>query len=228
MTSLAVFDTPSPPDGWEGREVIRIVDPLGKGAAWIDPMFAGICVGFFVRNRQTDPWQTALTSSPPRDIGQWGAVGCELLWFAPDNDQPVPVREMGSGWTFETRDPTSVTVTGVIDQQRIEVTYRCDDGVLMIDAHLSPNDPVEAAFGLRLHMGAAEAMEENIGQVSLVGDPLPAGELRCLSRTTMNVRWERARNPTSKTRVDWVPRPVGQGGGGRNPSYGWSVEAGFE
>lgn len=54
--NLAVYQVPPPPGGWEGRDLVRIVDALGIGAAWLDTRRLGSVVALYLRADAGDAW----------------------------------------------------------------------------------------------------------------------------------------------------------------------------
>jgi hypothetical protein len=202
VKSLAVFDTPALPDGWEGRDVVRIVDPLGLGVAWFDAGLAGLCVGFFARAGREEAWIPVLESVPPGWLDQPGGPGCEILWIS-SRQEPEPARLAGSSWSFVTRDPTAVTVSGTIGGVSAGISARFDDGALVLTADSSPG--AHGQFGFRVHLRDVEIVTCEGARVDLGADRFPAVGVSCAGSTTMHARWERLAADGRVTGIEWMP-----------------------
>jgi len=139
MISLARFDLPAAPSGWEGAgtDLVRIVDPRGEAIAWLAPRFGGACVGFAIRqaNPQSsgDGWLHALVSGTP-DLArsQPEAVGCV----------PIGDAVLDASWDLVQRDPTGAVLASA--HHGLALTAQIDDGIL----HLSLTAAQVAALTL--------------------------------------------------------------------------------
>ena len=149
MPGMAVFDTPAIPDGWARRDVIRIVDPLGRGAGWVDPALAGACAGYSVRHHHDDEWIDLLIGSTA------GEPGCELLGVDPSG-AVLPIRCLGGQWMFAERDPTSVTVREQTGRWDICMHTYCEQGVLAVSATTGALSR-DVFVGLRLRLVGVQA-----------------------------------------------------------------------
>jgi hypothetical protein len=73
---------------------------------------------------------------------------------------------MESSWSFLARDPTEVTVAGKIGFEEVQLSSRCDDGMLVLSmtrahAHLSR---IRAGFRLHFHNVGLEGLAVLPGQ----------------------------------------------------------------
>jgi hypothetical protein len=143
---LAVYEAPPIPEGWHGRDVIRIIDPLGRHAAWIAPHQAGGVIGYYARRTPADAWIEILAAA-----GEDGSLGCELVVPDMNPDGWTPLARAGTDWAFAMRDPTSVTVHGTIGERGLAVSTHCDDDGLHIGImSRNANCAVTNAVGFRI------------------------------------------------------------------------------
>jgi hypothetical protein len=149
VKGMAVFDAPPLPGCWPGGELIRIVDPLGVQVAWVAPALAGGIVGYYVREAIGDDWTEVLACS----VKAGRAAGSALLLRDEDTGHLLPVLDADPAWTFASRDPTQVTVTGRIANHDLSLTVRCADGALQIEVEAGEGHHLPA-IGLRLVVGS--------------------------------------------------------------------------
>ena len=126
MAGMAVVAIPAIPEGWHGRDLVRIVDPLGCVAAWIAPGLAGVVVGCHARLSNSGPWR-AIALANPRD----GMFAFEPIVTA-DDGTVTPVRMLGTGWLLVERDPTGAVVQGQLDESTVRIATQCEDGGLRL------------------------------------------------------------------------------------------------
>ena len=149
--NLAVFLTPSIPAGWHGRDLVRIVDPMGLAVAWLSPALAGAVVRFDARSSVGDDWVSLLcathgdTSAASFVVKQNGAR--QPLWMA------TP------GWTLSRRDPTSATV--VSSDGAIEVHGTCESGQLRWTATGKSWSTHHVDFEFGENLGKQSVLESN-------------------------------------------------------------------
>ena len=113
MISLARFDLPAAPSGWEGAgtDLVRIVDPRGEAIAWLAPRYGGACVGFAIRQKNPqssgDSWLHALVSGTP-----------DLVRSNPEAFGCVPIGDaaQGASWDLVQRDPTGAVLASTHHQ----------------------------------------------------------------------------------------------------------------
>jgi hypothetical protein len=148
---MAVFDAPPVPACGPGGEVIRIVDPLGLQVAWVAPALAGGIVGYYVREVMGDGWTEVLTCS----AGAGREAGTALLLRDGQSGQMMPVPATRPSWTFASRDPTQVTVSGRVDDHAVSVSLQCADGELHIEVEPGAGQHRLPDLGLRLVLGSA-------------------------------------------------------------------------
>lgn len=133
--SLAVIDTPATPPGWEDAraELIRIVDPLGKGVAWLAPGSGGRCVGYAVRpsGEKGTPWTHLFQPAIPGDR----SVGCgpRCILIDPDGQQ----LELSEVWRFVQRDPTAAWLGNRAKQVNFVFSATLDRGLLEMELFAS-------------------------------------------------------------------------------------------
>jgi hypothetical protein len=208
MTNLAVYDTPHLPEEWHGRNVVRIVDALGKSIAWTDPALAGSCVGFCARSGAGSPWFIILESQPPWALDDPGALGCDVLW-TDSTYSPMPARCLAASWSFVDRDPTQVRVAGKIGDEEIEITSRCEDGTLAlaITRVRGHSKQIRAGFRLQLRNVSRDGLaylRREPNEVSLSSPQFPFKTLVCRSPLTMETRPEPADGMMSAASIDFV------------------------
>lgn len=124
MGGMAVFETPSPPERWIARDVIRIVDPLGTAIAWVDPALAGACIGFSVREGPARPWRQIVRSDPPERIAEGGSLGLAPVLIG---DAARPADASATRWLMLERDPIGVTIGSVDRRDESHVIVGCDE-----------------------------------------------------------------------------------------------------
>jgi hypothetical protein len=153
VKSMAVFEAPPVPGCWEGRELIRIVDPLGLQVAWVSPALAGGIVGYYARASSNDGWTEVLACAAPGDSHPGWQSGSELLLRDEHSQTMVPAWGSDATWSFESRDPTQTTVHGTIGDHALKVSLSCIDGELQIVIEPGDASTQLTSAGLRLHVG---------------------------------------------------------------------------
>lgn len=125
--SLAVYQTPPVPEGWHGRDLVRIVDPAGLAVAWVSPRHAGAIVGFSSRLATEDPWTTVIQAADDP------ATAPSISFDTADGSSPAWVAI--ADWQLLRRDPTSLTVGDV--HALVTVDCACESGQIRIHARWS-------------------------------------------------------------------------------------------
>jgi hypothetical protein len=117
--SPAVIDTPAGPAGWQDarRELVRIVDPLGRAVAWLAPS-QGRCVGFAVRGsaERGTPWVELLAPAG-------AAVDCA----------PSSVSTPAARWEPVERDPTAALLRGYTAERELRFRASLTDEQLLLE-----------------------------------------------------------------------------------------------
>ncbi len=123
-----MIDTPSAPPGWEDAraELIRIVDPLGRGVAWLAPGYRGRCVGYAVRpsGEKGTPWAHRFDAREPGAR----AEGCGPVCTVVEDDGAE--QHLSPTWRFVERDPTFARLEAVTDRLALTFTATLDRGIL--------------------------------------------------------------------------------------------------
>jgi hypothetical protein len=122
MAGMAVVSIPAVPEGWHGRDLVRIVDPLGCVAAWIAPAQAGVVVGCHARLANPAPWHPIAVARTTD-----AAFAFEPMMQV-DDGTLVPVRMLGTGWRWIERDPTGAVVQGEVGTRPVRIGTQCEDG----------------------------------------------------------------------------------------------------
>jgi hypothetical protein len=150
--SLAVIDTPSAPPGWDNAraDLIRIVDPLGRGVAWLAPGHRGRCVGYAVRpsGAKGTPWTHLFDAREPGGRSEGCGPICAKI-EDDDAEQPVSL-----SWRFAERNPTFARLDAVTDDLTFTFTATLDQGVLELT--LSVVNTSQEPLRLRLAIEAAQ------------------------------------------------------------------------
>jgi hypothetical protein len=121
--NLAVFRTPAPPEGWHGRDLVRLVDPAGLSVAWLSARHAGAVIAFGARDHIDDAWQPLLHANDSRPAAH--------VAIRSDSGD-APLAEIGVPWTMTQRDPTSASFACAIVGYC--VTGSCESGELRMTA----------------------------------------------------------------------------------------------
>jgi len=141
---LAVIDTPVAPPGWEGArsQLVRIVDPLGRGVAWLAPAAGGRCVGFAVRpsGEYGTEWVHLFHGAGSHEVAHASGCGASCTLLTPGAG-PAPGRV--ADWQFVERDPTAATLAagygrtgatgGHADGLWLHFSAALADGALLLD-----------------------------------------------------------------------------------------------
>jgi hypothetical protein len=139
MAGMAVVSIPAIPEGWHGRDLVRIVDPLGCVAGWIAPALGGVLIGCHARLENPAVWHPIGIARTSDAIFPF-----EPLVRTPDADLQ-PLRTLGTGWHLHVRDPTGAIVRGSIDGQTVEIVTELEDAGLRL--------------GVRFPHGSADAID---------------------------------------------------------------------
>jgi hypothetical protein len=146
VPSLAVIDTPGAPPGWEDAraELIRIVDPLGRGVAWLAPGYRGRCVGYAVRPSRDKgtPWTHLFDAHEPGAR----AEGCGSVCAVVQDDGAE--QQIAPSWRFAERDPTFALLEAVTDRLTLAFSATLDRGILELAFTVTNASPAP----LRLHL----------------------------------------------------------------------------
>ncbi|MEJ7838782.1 MAG: hypothetical protein WKF81_08195 [Thermomicrobiales bacterium] len=119
-----MYQTPPVPEGWHGRNLVRIVDPAGLAMAWVSPQHAGAIVSFLSRITPDVPWITVIQASA--DPASAPAILFDRVGGG------VPVWMAIPEWDLVRRDPTSLTVGDANGLVTIECA--CEPGQIRIHA----------------------------------------------------------------------------------------------
>jgi hypothetical protein len=123
-----VIDTPSAPPGWDDAraELIRIVDPLGRGVAWLAPGHRGRCVGYAVRpsGEKGTPWTHLFGARAPGTRTEGCGPSCAVIQ---DDDTE---QHISPAWRFVERDPTAARLEAVTDRLTLACSATLDRGIL--------------------------------------------------------------------------------------------------
>jgi hypothetical protein len=149
--SLAVIDTPSAPPGWEDAraELIRIVDPLGRGVAWLAPSYQGRCVGYAVRpsGEKGTPWTHLFDASAPANRVEGCGPSCAVVQDDGAEQHIFPT------WRFVERDPTFARLEAVSDRLTLSFSVTLDRGILELT--FTVTNTSQGPIRLRLTLDAA-------------------------------------------------------------------------
>jgi hypothetical protein len=142
MAGMAVVSIPAIPEGWHGRDVVRIVDPLGCVAGWIAPALGGVLIGCHARLENPAAWH-------PVGIARTSDV---IFPFEPvvrtTDDTVRPVRTLGTDWHLHVRDPTGAIVRGAIDGQVVEIATELEDAGLRLDVRFAHGNADSIDFAM--------------------------------------------------------------------------------
>jgi hypothetical protein len=163
-----VIDAPPAPPGWEDAraDLIRIVDPLGRGVAWLAPAHGGRCVGYAARPsaEKGTPWTQLLHTDG-------GGVRCSLLsdGLTPDN-----------GWRFVERDPTAAHLETSLGALGLRFSATLSQGglELSVSATNIGFEPLRLHLGLELALADAALRDAFIvatGTTTIVTEPFDDG-----------------------------------------------------
>jgi hypothetical protein len=183
--SLAVIDTPTAPPGWDDAraDLIRIVDPLGRGVAWLAPGHRGRCVGYAVRpsGEKGTLWTHRFDAPDPGARSEGCGPNCAII----DDDgteQPIALI-----WRFVERDPTFARLEAVTGSFDFTFTATLDRGVLELTFAVA--NTTHDSLRLRL---AIEAGPDNV----LAGDSI---NLSALSAHTIVAQIDERRDDADAT-----------------------------
>lgn len=143
MAGMAVVAIPPIPEGWHGRDLTRIVDPLGCVAAWIAPAMAGVVVGCHARLSNPDPWQPIVLANPLDAVFAFEPI------VRAGNGTVTPVRLLGTEWHLIERDPTGAVVQGRVDEGTVRIATQCEDGGLRLGIEMQ-QQPAESTVAFYL------------------------------------------------------------------------------
>lgn len=138
--SLAVYQTPPVPEGWHGRDLVRIMDPVGLATAWLSPFHAAAIVGFSVRSTPDSPWTSLIQASIDPETAP--------IFVTTEPEANLPIWCTLPDWSMTRRDPTSLTVSDAANTLTIDSV--CALGALQIVASwtaVSP-PPLDYRIGL--------------------------------------------------------------------------------
>jgi hypothetical protein len=143
MAGMAVVSIPAIPEGWHGRDVVRLVDPLGCVAGWIAPAMGGVLIGCHARLDNPAVWH-------PIGIARTSDA---IFPFEPlirtDNDVVQPLRTLGSDWRLHVRDPTGAIVRGIWDDRMMEISTELEDAGMRMSVRFDGEiDESRFAFAL--------------------------------------------------------------------------------
>ena len=154
--NLAVYQVPPVPEGWHGRDLVRIVDPVGLAMAWISPAHAGAIVAFAARISVDLPWTSLVQATP------------DPLSAATLTIEGVPVWQVVPDWSFRQRDPISALVACCDD--KFEIYGTCERGEFQLSATV-PEQYLHAV-GFRISDGLSTTTSPITVSVARTGDSI--------------------------------------------------------
>jgi hypothetical protein len=142
MAGMAVVSIPAVPEGWHGRDLVRIVDPLGCVAAWIAPTLAGVVVGCHARLTNPAAWHPIAVARTSDTVFAFEPM------MRGDDGTVVPVRTLGTGWRWIERDPTGAVVQGEVGDRPVRIATRCEDGRFRLAIEMTGSSATQFSFCL--------------------------------------------------------------------------------
>jgi|GEM_PF-3914694 len=164
MAGMAVVSIPAIPEGWHGRDLVRVVDPLGCVAGWIAPALGGVLVGCHARLERADTWSPIALAH----------TGDAVYPFEPlvrrEHGSPVPLRLLGEDWRLLVRDPTGAIVRGTVDGESVDIETQLEDAGVRISVRTEYEAEIEFAMPQAAWQSPAGSLGIEILEEECTGD----------------------------------------------------------